>query len=123
MKNFLIRLNKIDSTGDTPEIEKKYRLNRDLTLSKLLEYLPPMIATNISTLLLITVDGIVAGNLVGNDALSAVSIFGPIDTFIGAVTAILSTGASAVLSNRVGEVNAERVLQAKKAVKYMSVIM
>lgn len=123
MKNFLTKLNKIDSSEDNPEIEKKYRLNRDLTLAKLLEYLPPMIATNISTLLLITVDGIVAGNLVGNDALSAVSIFGPIDTFIGAITAILSTGASAVLSNRIGEVNTGRVLQAKKAVKYMSVLM
>ena len=68
-----------------------------------------MIATNISTLLLITVDGIVAGNLVGEDALSAISIFGPVDTFIGAITAVVSTGASAVLSSRIGEVDNGRI--------------
>ena len=103
-------------------IEKKYRLREDLTFSKLLEYLPPMIATNISTLLLITVDGIVAGNLVGEDALSAISIFGPVNTLIGAITVVIATGASAVLSNRIGEVDTVRVLQAKKTVKILSVL-
>lgn len=103
-------------------IEKKYRLREDLTFSKLLEYLPPMIATNISTLLLITVDGIVAGNLVGEDALSAISLFGPVNTLIGAITVVIATGASAVLSNRIGEVDTVRVLQAKKTVKILSVL-
>ncbi len=103
-------------------IEKTYRLNKDLTLSKLLEYLPPMIATNISTLLLTTVDGLVAGNLVGGEALAAISIFGPVNIFIGAITVIVASGASAVLSSRIGEVDTERVLQAKKAVKFLSVL-
>ena len=103
-------------------IEKKYRLREDLTFSKLFEYLPPMIATNISTLLLITVDGLVAGNYVGEDALAAISIFEPASVFVGAITVVIASGASAVLSNRIGEVDTVRVLQAKKAVKILSVL-
>ena len=123
MKDFLDKLQIIDGWKDDSKIEKKYRLSKDFTFSKLLEYLPPMIVTNISTLLLITVDGIVAGNLVGQDALSAISIFGPVDTFIGAITAVVSTGASAVLSSRIGEVDNGRIMQAKKAVKFLSLLV
>ncbi len=123
MKDFLDKLQIIDGRKDDSKIEKKYRLSKDFTFSKLLEYLPPMIVTNISTLLLITVDGIVAGNLVGEDALSAISIFGPVDTFIGAITAVVSTGASAVLSSRIGEVDNGRIMQAKKAVKFLSLLV
>ena len=111
-----------NSGGEAGGIEKKYRLSRDLTLSKLLEYLPPMIATNISTLLLITVDGLVAGNFAGEDALSAISIFSPVNVLIGAITVVLATGASAVLSSRIGEVDTKRVLSAKKAVKILTVL-
>ena len=123
MKDFLDKLQIIDGWKDDSKIEKKYRLSKDFTFSKLLEYLPPMIVTNISTLLLITVDGIVAGNLVGEDALSAISIFGPVDTFIGAITVVVSTGASAVLSSRIGEVDNGRIMQAKKAVKFLSLLV
>ena len=123
MKNFLAKLQNIRIGEEKSEIEKKYRLSEDFTFSKLLEYLPPMIATNISTLLLITVDGIVAGNIVGEDALSAISIFGPVDTFLGAISAIISTGASAVLSSRIGEVDTGRINQAKKAVRFLSVFV
>ena len=123
MKNFLAKLQNIRIGEEKSEIEKKYRLSEDFTFSKLLEYLPPMIATNISTLLLLTVDGIVAGNIVGEDALSAISIFGPVDTFLGAISAIISTGASAVLSSRIGEVDTGRINQAKKAVRFLSVFV
>ena len=123
MEDFLDKLQKLDRDENDSEIEKKYRLSKDFTFSKLLEYIPPMIATNISTLLLITVDGIVAGNFVGEEALSAISIFGPVDTFVGAITAIIATGTAAVLGNRIGEVDSRRVFEAKKAVKFLSVIV
>ena len=123
MQDFLDKLQRLDSLENYSEIEKKYKLSKDFTFSKLLEYIPPMIATNISTLLLITVDGIVAGNLVGEDALSAISIFGPVETFVGAITAVMSTGAAAVLGNRMGEVNPRRVFEAKKAVKFLSILV
>ncbi len=122
MKDHPDRLKNNGGADEAVGIEKKYRLSRDLTFSKLLEYLPPMIATNISTLLLITVDGLVAGNFVGEDALAAISIFEPVSIFIGAITCIVATGASAVLSSRIGEVDTERVLQAKKAVKLLTVL-
>ncbi|WP_026511522.1 MATE family efflux transporter [Butyrivibrio sp. LC3010] len=122
MKNILAKLQRFGGDEANSEVEKKYPLDEMFTFAKLLEYLPPLIVTNISTLLLVTVDGIVAGNFVGDDALSAISIFAPIETLIGAITVVLSTGASAVLSNRIGEVDADRIMQAKKTVKYLSVL-
>ena len=47
----------------------RFRRSGDLTSRKLAEYIPAMLITNISALLLISVDGIVAGNLVGKEAL------------------------------------------------------
>ena len=41
------------------EIMKKYKINGALTGKKLMKYLPFMIMTNLSTLLLVSVDGIV----------------------------------------------------------------
>ncbi|MBQ1791330.1 MAG: hypothetical protein II008_14220 [Oscillospiraceae bacterium] len=60
---------------------ERFRRNDSLVHRKLLSYLPFMITTNLATLLLSTVDGVVVGNLVGSEALSAVSIFMPI-TFV-----------------------------------------
>ena len=50
---------------------ERFRRNDSLVHRKLLSYLPFMIATNLATLLLSTVDGVVVGNLVGSEALSA----------------------------------------------------
>ncbi len=103
-------------------VENRFRIRGSLTFTKLLEFLPAMIATNISTLLLVTVDGLVAGNLVGENALSSISFFGPIETLIGAITAIFSTGASTVLSLRIGDADPEGIMRAKKAVKLVTVM-
>lgn len=105
--------------GKAPE--EYYPIKGTLTFQKLLEFLPAMIATNISTLLLVTVDGLVAGNLVGAEALSSISIFYPVTIFIGAITAVFSTGISTVLSNRIGDADTEGIERAKKAIKVVTV--
>lgn len=110
-----------DNDNNT-EIEKKYPLKGDLTKNKLLRYLPALIATNISTMLLVTVDGLVAGNLVGKDALASISFYTPISTVIGALTAVVSTGASILLSLRMGNADTDGLKRAKDAIKKLSII-
>ncbi len=105
----------------TLTLEERYQFRGSLTFVKLLEYLPAMILTNISTLLLITVDGLVAGNLVGENALSSVSVFSPVSTVIGAITAVFSIGISTVLSLRMGDADPAKIMRAKKSVKTLTV--
>ncbi len=59
-----------------PEHELISRFNNDGAVGwkKLREYIPPLLITNLSTLLLINVDSLVVGNLVGEDALSSVNL-------------------------------------------------
>ena len=52
----------------------RFRRNSDLMQRKIIEYLPAMTATNLSTLLLVNVDTLVVGNFSGKDAFVSVSI-------------------------------------------------
>ena len=80
----------------------QFRRKGDLTGRKLGEYIPAMLITNLSTLLLVSVDGIVAGNLVGSDALSAVNIFYPVTVLVGAISILVASGVSTSLSTAMG---------------------
>ena len=88
------------------EIDKneitQYKRRGNLTGRKLAEYIPAMVLTNLSTLLLTTVDGIVAGNLVGPDALSSINIFYPVTVVVGAASALAASGISTSLSTAMG---------------------
>ena len=81
----------------------RYRRSGDLTSRKLAEYIPAMLITNLSTLLLVSVDGIVAGNLVGEEALSAVNIFYPVTVLVGALSVLVASGISTSLSTAMGK--------------------
>lgn len=80
----------------------RFRRKGDLTGRKLGEYIPAMLITNLSTLLLVSVDGIVAGNLVGSDALSAVNIFYPVTVLVGSLSILVASGVSTSLSTAMG---------------------
>lgn len=79
------------------EIEEKFFLNGDLTRKKLFSFLPALILTNLSTALLISVDSLVAGNMISADALASISFYSPVANIIGAFTAIISTGSAALI--------------------------
>lgn len=115
--NISLNTSKINRQGP----EDFYPIRGNLTFRKLMGFLPAMFATNISALLLITVDGLVAGNLVGDKALSSISILEPAVILVGAMTVIFSSGASAVLSVRMGDADTEGILRAKKATKFVSI--
>ena len=56
----------------------KFKRNNHLIINKLIDYIPAMMITNLSTLLLVSVDGIIVGHLIGEEALSSVNVFYPI---------------------------------------------
>ena len=62
-----------------------------------------MLITNLSTLLITSVDGIVAGNFVGSDALSSINIFYPVLVVVGAISAVASIGIATSLSTAMGK--------------------
>lgn len=97
------------------EEEKRYKRNGTLIRIKLMEFIPYMIMTNLSILLITSVDGIVVGNLVSDDALSAISIFYPIVFAIGIFSVLISAGISTSLSIAMGKNNLEEIQAIKKA--------
>lgn len=99
------------------EIMKKYKINGALTGKKLMKYLPFMIMTNLSTLLLVSVDGIVVGNFVGTKALSSVNIFSPIVVVIGVLSNYFAAGISTQLSVCMGTSDMDGISRVKDASK------
>ena len=108
---------------DAENLEKKFARDGSLTRKKLLEYIPAMVITNLSTLLLLSVDGLVLGNFVGKDALAAVNIFYPATMFIGVVSQLVGVGASSAISTCMGRNDLEALSRLKKAVALLLLIM
>lgn len=104
------------------DIKTDFQLRGELTKRKLREYLPAMLVTRLSTLLLVSVDGLVVGNLVGKDALSSVSIFFPATVFIGVISVILSSGAATRLSVGMGKIDIDGLRTTRASLKLLMVI-
>ena len=108
----------IDFTEDeyrTKGAMKKYRRKGGLTARKLWEYIPVMIVTNLSLLLINTVDGVVAGNFVGPKALSSISIFFPIVLLTSAFSSLVASGIGTCISNAMGKSDTEGLAHLKSA--------
>lgn len=103
-------------------IETQFQMRGRLTLRKLIEYLPTMVITNLSVLLLISIDGLVVGNLVGADALASVNFFAPVGVAIGVVSAIVACGSATSLATCLGGHNPERIRQLKSAMNVTAVV-
>ncbi len=100
---------------------ERFVCDDSLVHHKLLSYLPFMVATNLATMLLSTVDGFVVGNLVGKEALAAVSIFRPIALVISIVSVCVSTGISSALSTSMASTDIDDIAPLKKAARFMMV--
>ena len=96
------------------KINSTFKRNGSLSGKKLVEYIPSMIITNLSTLLLITVDGLVAGNFCGKESLSSINIFYPISVLLGVISMIISVGISTLLSTTIGSQDKENLQSIKK---------
>ena len=103
-------------------IGKRFRRDDSLLRRKLYSYLPFLFLTNLSSLLLVSVDGIVVGNLVGSDALSSVNVFYPIVTAIGVFSTLIATGISTMLSTAMGNNDVDELSYLKKAAKVTMIV-
>lgn len=103
-------------------VEARYRRNGTLTDKKLREYIPIMVVNNLSVLLLVSVDGLVLGNLVGKNALAAVNIFYPATTIIGVASVLVGCGTGTSLAVAVGKGDHDALMRLKSAVKRVMVI-
>ncbi|MBR0038674.1 MAG: MATE family efflux transporter [Lachnospiraceae bacterium] len=103
-------------------IEKKYKRKDSLIRMKYFEYIPVLYIMNLSTLLLMAVDGLVVGNLMGPDALAAVNVFAPISVLLSAYIAIIVNGIADGYSGTLVENNREKINHSKKAVLVVVVV-
>ena len=104
------------------ELMERFYRSGTLTGKKLTEYIPALLLTNLSTLLISSVDGLVVGNLLGGDSLSSVSIFQPIFMVVSIISLLVTSGASIALSTCIGRNDMERIPRLKKAILWLTVI-
>lgn len=96
---------------------QKYKRTKSLIRMKMLEYVPTLFLSNLSTLLILTADGLVVGNFLGSDALASVNIFSPITILMGVISAIVSNGTATCLSTYIVKNDVEALSYKKSAIK------
>lgn len=101
---------------------QKFKRNKSLIRIKMLEYVPTLFLSNISTLLILTVDGLVVGNFLGSDALASVNIFYPVTVLMGVIAAIVSNGTATCLSTYIVKNDLEALSYKKSAIKFAVLI-
>ncbi len=117
-------MSRINIRQKTEESELVSRFGSDGALGwrKLREYIPPMLITNLSTLLLVSVDGLVVGNLVGEHALASVNLFYPVTLFIGVISIWIASGCATAISNSIGSNDQDMTERLKCATIVMMVL-
>ena len=101
----------------------RYRQRGDLTGRKLKEYLPTMLVINLSTLVLGSVNGIVAGNLVSSNALSSVNLFFPVLVVVASVSTLTAVGIATSLSTAMGRNDVAAIDHIKGAALRIMLVM
>lgn len=86
-------------------------LNIKVSTASLLKYAMPTILSNIFMNVYSIVDQLFVSNLLGTDALSAVSIAGPFLAIALAIGTMIATGGCALVSNQMGEGQNEKARQ------------
>ncbi len=123
MEWIIMQIDLVEDEYRTRGAMKKYRRRGGLIARKLAEYIPVMIVTNLSLLLINTVDGVVAGNFVGPKALSSISIFFPIVLLTSAFSSLVASGIGTCISSAMGKSDTESLAHLKSAgVRVMIVV-
>ena len=100
-------------------ISDKFTRNNDLIIKKLIEYIPAMLITNLSSFLLVSVDSMVCGHFIGENALSSINIFYPVSLALSTFVAFLSIGISTSISSAMGEHDYDKLARVKNASKFI----
>lgn len=122
IKRFLKKIfaNTGNNSGET--VDARFKRNNDLIIEKLVGYIPAMLMTNLSTMLMVSLDGIVAGNFIGQDALSSVNIFYPVTLILSISVVLLSQGIATTLSLHMGQHDYDNLLHIKSAMKFLMLV-
>ncbi len=104
------------------EIKTRFKRTDTLIRMKYLEYVPILFITNLSTLLLVSVDGLMVGNFVGDMALEAVNIFVPIEVLFSAYIAIIAHGIADSFADAMIGTNPIERLYNGKAMKFVILV-
>lgn len=99
----------------------KYRRKGGLIRRKLAYYIPVMVATNLSLLLINTVDQIVAGNYIGKQAMSSISIFYPLSLVIAVFSGPVASGIATAIANAQGKNDIDGLRHVRNAGKYIMI--
>lgn len=105
---------------DDREYLVNYSRKGSLTSRKLREYIPTMMLTNMSVMLILSADSLVAGKLLGSNALNSIGIFTPITVALGTLAALFSNGISTSLSTAMGKNDSEEIRRIKGACRYLA---
>ena len=122
IKEFLKKVFANTANDGGEVVDDKFKRNNDLIIEKLVEYIPAMLFTNLSTLMMVSLDGIVAGNFIGQDALSSVHIFYPVTLILSIIATLLSQGIATTLSLHIGQHDYENLLHIKSAMKFLILV-
>ena len=122
IKEFLKKVFANTANDGGEVVDDKFKRNNDLIIEKLVEYIPAMLLTNLSTLMMVSLDGIVAGNFIGQDALSSVHIFYPVTLILSIIATLLSQGIATTLSLHIGQHDYENLLHIKSAMKFLILV-
>ena len=104
------------------EIKTRFKRTDTLIRMKYLEYVPILFITNLSTLLLVSIDGLMVGNFVGDMALEAVNIFVPIEVLFSAYIAIIAHGIADSFADAMIGTNPIERLYNGKAMKFVILV-
>lgn len=122
MKKFLKKIFNNIGNNEGEVVDVRFKRNNDLIVEKLVEYIPAMLMTNLSTMLMVSLDGIVAGNFIGQDALSSVNIFYPITLILSILVVLLSQGIATTLSLHMGQHDYDNLLHIKSSMKFLMIV-
>ena len=118
----IIDCNNIDYGGRTMESPENI-LNIRISTTSLLKYALPTILSNIFMNVYSIIDQLFVSNLLGTDALSAVSIAGPFLAIALAIGTMIATGGCALVSNQMGEGKSEKARQSFSFFMLFSVVI
>ena len=102
----------------------------NIIFRKFRDFIPVMLITNISNMLLVTANGLVAGNFIGSDGFACVSLVEPVEALINTAATLAACSISTSLSKAMGsgdkkefELTREAALKLIPAIALISVLV
>ena len=100
-----------------------YMKSESVTLRRFRDFIPVMLITNLSNLLLVTANGLVAGNYVGSDGFACISLVAPVESLINTASTLAACSISTSLSKAMGSGDTESFDKVRSASLQLMVVI